>query len=102
MEVMREWGSEHGTSQSCPVRGPAGVRGADRWVPTRVTAALLSDLGFDAGRRRRPPGDLSRRMASARELRGAGLRQNLALPHRYEPLPEHAAHCAPTTRSGCI
>src|ERR1700730_3447707 len=87
---MREWTSEHGTSQSRPVRRPAGVRAVDRWAPTRAKAALLSDPGFDAGRRGRPPGDLSRRMAGASELRGAGLHQNLALPHRHEPLPEHA------------
>src|ERR1700676_1952278 len=88
---MREWSSEQGTSRPRPVRRPAGVRAVDRWAPTRATAALLSDPGFGAGRRGRPPGDLSRRMASAGELRGAGLNQNLALPHRYEPLPEHAA-----------
>src|SRR5580692_2947973 len=45
-EVMREWSSEYGTSPSCPVRGPARVRAVDRRVPTRATAALLSDLGF--------------------------------------------------------
>src|SRR4029077_19898149 len=84
----RECSSEHGTCQSRPGWGPAGVRAADRCVPTRAKAALLSDLEFDAGRRGRPPGDLYQRMASARELRGAGLYQTLALPHRYEPLPE--------------
>src|SRR5579859_3578594 len=96
----RECSSEHGTSQSRPVWGSAGVRAVDRWVPTRAKAALLSDLGFDAGCRGRPPGDLYQRMASAGELRGAGLPQNLALPHCYEPLPEYAARCQPTTRSG--
>src|SRR5580658_1639706 len=90
-EVMREWSSEHGTSQSRQVRGPAGVRAVDRWIPTRAKAALLSDLGVNAGRRGRPPRDVVGRMASASELRGTGLHQNLALPHRNEPVPEHAA-----------
>src|ERR1700722_3912623 len=90
-EVMRVW-NEHGTTQSRPVRRPTRVRAVDRWVSTRVTAALLSDVGFDAGCRRRTSRDHARRMASAVELRGAGLDEDLALPHRHEPFSEHAAH----------
>src|SRR3954464_5564516 len=63
----------------------------DRTTPARAGDALLPPARLRAGRRGPGPGDLPRRLAQLRRLRGPLEPAHLAVPDRDEPQPERPA-----------
>src|SRR5262249_40188778 len=77
--------------------GRGGISRAHRSLPARAATALLPDPRLHPGRRGHAPGDTLGLMAWTRRIRGAGLAAGLALPDRYQPLPEPAPRLATAT-----
>src|ERR1700704_1625997 len=74
---------------------PGGVHPQHRAVPAGVAGALLPDARL-AGRGRGPgPGDLPAGLAVARRVRGPLIAAGVAVPDRYQYLPDRAGTAGP-------
>src|SRR5262245_1551245 len=97
----RETGSGNNrTDNQGAGRGRRRVPRADRAAPSRTTGALLPHARITPGRRRRPTGYAASRLARPRRVRRTLLDPHLALPDRYQPLPQCASLGRPTPGQG--
>ncbi|CAG7647141.1 hypothetical protein SBRY_40594 [Actinacidiphila bryophytorum] len=82
--------------------GVAGQRclpAAGGRIPARAAGPLLPDARLRPGRRGPGPGDVSARLARLRRLRGPLVAALLALPHRYQRMPDRTPAQQPPLRA---